>query len=150
MEYFFEKKRAQAWSLDIIIASVIFILGIIILYVYAVNYPSHSRDKLDELFYEGNLASELILGEEDFGIVSNGKVNQTKLNDFSGMNYQYKREQLGVRNDFYFTFEGLEVNGNPKDYVGKMNSSDTEHVIQVTRITVYKNDLTKFHLYVWA
>ena len=63
-----KNKRAQAWSLDLVIASIIFIIGIIVLYVYAINYSSQAKDQLDELFYEGNLASELILSEKEQGI----------------------------------------------------------------------------------
>ena len=69
-----KNKGGQAWSLDIVIASIIFIIGIISLYVYAINYSSQTKNQLDEFFYEGELASKLILSEKETGILSDGKM----------------------------------------------------------------------------
>lgn len=135
------KKKGQAWSIDLVVASVVFIIAVIILYVYAVNYTSQSRDKLEELFYEGNLASELILSEDDFGIISNSQINLTKLAEYS--NYQSKKDDMGLRRNFYFS-----IQGNPTSY-GLTNSSPVENLIQITRITISNNKLIKFQLYVW-
>jgi hypothetical protein len=142
-------KKAQAWSLDLIVASVIFTAGIIILYVYAINYSSQTKNQLDGLFYEGNSASQLILSENDAGILSAGKINQTKLDEFYNYDYQTKKNKLGITNDFYFTFTGLEINGVPEDYVGKINNTAIENLIQVTRITLYENKPTKFQIFIW-
>ena len=51
--------------------------------------------------------------------------------------------------NFYFKIENLEIEGNPKDYVGIMNSSQVDSLIQITRLTIYKNKPTKFQLFVW-
>src|SRR3989344_2746537 len=92
-----KNKKAQAWCLDLVIASVIFLIGIIILYVYAINYSS-----------------------------------------------QTKKNQLGLKYDFYFVMDDLEANGNPVGYMGKSNTSEIENLIQVTRLTIYKNKPVKF------
>ena len=39
-------KKAQAWGFDMMIASMIFISGIIIFYVYSLNYPKESQETL--------------------------------------------------------------------------------------------------------
>ncbi len=145
----YKNKKAQAWGLDLVIASVIFLIGIIILYVYAINYSSQTKNSLDEMLYDGNLASGLILSENDFGILSNGKVNQTKLDDFYNSDYQTKKNQIGLKYDFYFVMDDLEVNGNPLNYIGKSNISEIENLIQVTRLTIYKNKPIKFDIFVW-
>lgn len=142
-------KKAQAWSLDLIVASVIFSVGIIILYVYAINYSSQTKNQLDGLFYEGNLVSQLILSEKDYGILSEGKINQTKLNEFSNYDYPTKKNKLGITNDFYFTFSGMEINGTSENYVGKINDTSIENLVQVTRITLYKNKPVKFQVFIW-
>jgi len=147
-QYSLINKRGQAWGLDLTVAGVIFAAGIIILYFYAMNYGSQSQKQLDELFYEGNLAAELILSNEDFGILSNQIVNQTKLDQFY-VNYTARRSTLGIKDNFYFFMEGLEIGGSPADYVG-INSTETENRIQISRITVYKEKPTKFLLYVWS
>jgi len=143
-----KSKNAQVWSLDIVVAIVIFVIGIVLLYVYAINYLSRSDEKLENLFYEGNLAAGLILSDDTFGILSDGKINQTKLDDFS-TSYSEKKSSIGVTKDFYFELEGLELNGLPATYVGKINNSQIEDFIQITRITVYNNKPTKFQLYIW-
>ena len=140
-------KEGQAWSLDIVIASVIFMIGIIVLYLYAINYLSKPDERLKEMFYEGNLASELILSKDDFGILTGHKVNQTKLDSFNST-YQNKKSLLGIRRNFYFVIDGLELGGSPAEYVGAKNP-DPENIVQITRITIYKDKPAKFQLYVW-
>ncbi len=144
-----KSKRSQVWSLDIIVAAIIFLIGIIVLYFYAINYSSQAKVELDELFYDGKIASDLLLSEEDFGILINSKINQSKLNGFDALSDQDKRGVLGVSHNFYFTFDNLEINGNPTEYVGIINTTQTENLIQVTRLTIYKNKPIKFQLFVW-
>ncbi len=144
-----KNKRGQAWSLDLIIAGVIFMIGIVILLVYSINYSSQSKNQLEEMFYEGSLASELILSEEDFGILSDKVVNQSKLDYFDSRSDDDKKKTLGVINDFYFIMDGLQVGGSPVEFVGIRNSTEVDNFIQVTRLTVYNNRPVKFRLYVW-
>ena len=151
MEKFISTKynRGQIWSLDLLIAMVIFLIGITTLFYYAFNYSSQSKNQLNEFFYEGELASNLILSEENFGILSNGIVNQTKLNNFDGLDNKTKKNLLGVQNNFYFVMEGLEINDVEKSYVGIINTTQIDNIIKITRIAVYKNKPVKFELFVW-
>ena len=126
-----------------------FLGGIILLYLYAINYYPQSRVQLDELYYDGDLASQLILSEENFSIVSNGKINQTKLDNFYNINYNTKKSLLGVSNNFYFIVEGLEVEGNPVSYVGKLNDTEIGSLVKVTRLTIYKDKPIKFQIFIW-
>ncbi|MEK6926155.1 MAG: hypothetical protein AABW50_02665 [Nanoarchaeota archaeon] len=135
-----KSRKAQAWGLDVIIASVIFLVGIIILYFYAINYASNSKGQLEELLYEGQLASELILSDDDFGILSENKVNQSRLDNFS-TSYDYEKSVLGVTHDFYFNLDG--------SVYGRLNSTATEDFIRITRITVYNGKPAKFELYIY-
>jgi len=141
-------KKGQGWSLDLVVAGVIFFSGVVILYIYAINYSSQAQVNLDEMFYEGNLAAELILSEGNYGILVDHKVNQSKLNNFHA-NYTYLKTLFGVNRHFYFTLKDLELNGNPATYVGRINSSNVDNLIQITRLTIYKNSPTKLQLYVW-
>jgi len=142
-------KKGQAWSLDLVIASVIFLSGIIALYVYAINYTSQTKDQLDELFYQGELASKLILSETGFGIVLDGKINQSKLDEFDGYDYATKKSLLGLTDNFYFTLPGIMINGTSASYVGKINDTEIESLVQVTRLTVYNNHPVKFQIFMW-
>ncbi len=142
-------KKAQVWGLDLVVASIIFLAGIILLYFYVINYSSQSRSQIEELSYDANLASTLILSEESAGIVSDGKINQTKLDEFYDTDYNSEKAQLGVTNDFYFTLDNLEINGSPVSYVGKLNETETASLVKLTRVTVYKDKLTKFEIFVY-
>lgn len=140
-------KKAQAWSFDVIVAFIIFITGIIILYLYAVNYTEQSNKKLDDIFYQANTASELILKDDEIGITSNNEINQTKLEEFYYNDYDFKRGQLGIKDNFYFTFNGLSIDGSPAEYVGK--KAESKDLVQVTRFAIYAKKPVKFYVYVW-
>lgn len=146
---FLSSKKAQAWGLDLAVAIVIFLAGVLILYVYAINYTSQSQETLEEMKYESNLASQLILSEDDFGILTDGKVNQTKLDNFHD-NYESIKNTFGLRRDFYFVMENLTIDGAyPAPYAGKINSGEVSDLIQTTRITIYKNKPIKFEIFIW-
>ena len=137
---FLKSKRSQAWSFDLVMAGFIFLVGIILLYVYAINYSLQPQQHMDQLFYEGSLASELILSEEDFGILTDNEINQTKLDQYD-TNYTMKRGILGVTHDFYFVMDG--------SLFGKENTTEIDDLIQVTRIIVYKDKPTKFEFFIY-
>ena len=88
-----------------------------------------------------------MLKDEEIGIVSNGEINQTKLEDFYYKNYDSKKNQLGIKDNFYFNFSGMSVDGSSIEYVGKKDSS--EDLVQVTRFTIYSKKPIKFYVYVW-
>ena len=80
-------KKAQAWGFDLMIASIIFISGIILFYIYSINYPKESNEKLDKLFNEGEFMAEVLLSEglpinwnQDtvvrIGLTTNKKINE--------------------------------------------------------------------------
>jgi len=149
-QYFLTKnKKAQAWSLDVSVAIVIFITGIIILYIYAINYTEQSNKDLNYLLYEGNTASELILNEGELGIISKGKINQTKLDNFYYSDYEDIRNKLKIRDNFYFLMDDLEINGTQINYVGNKNTTSIDSLIKIDRFTIYKNKPVKFQLFIW-
>jgi len=129
--------KGQVWSLDLIVASVIFLIGIIILFLYAINYSSQTKNQMDELFYDGNLASELILSEEDFGILTGNKVNSSKLAVFD---CKVKKSEMSLKYDFYFKLGENSYCDIP---------TDTENLVKVTRITIYNDKPTKLELFVY-
>lgn len=142
-------KKAQAWSLDAMISVFIFFLAISILFFYSINFDKQTSSSLDDLMNQGNTASNLLLSNEELGIFSNNLISQTRLNEFNNADYQIKKSQLGIRDNFYFILDNLEVNGVPVDYVGNMNTSNVGNSIKIERIASYKNKPSKFELYIW-
>lgn len=142
------QKSGQAWSLDAVMAIVIFTVAIIALFFYAVNFLSKSDEKLEEIFYEGNVAAAIILSNDYPGILTDERVDQAKLDDFAG-NYISRKGAIGINREFYFRMDYLEINGVPAEYVGQINTTQTENLVQITRITIYKDSPVKFQLYIW-
>ena len=143
-----KNKKSQVWSLDAIAAMVIFFAGVVILYLYAINFSSQSNE-LDSLIYQANTASSIILSDDQtYGILTDGKIDKDKLNDFYNLDYQSVRSGLSIKDNFYFVIDGLEINGESKDYIGLMNIEAKSNV-QTTRFVIYKNKIVKFQIYVW-
>lgn len=145
----YKNKKAQSWSFDLAIACVIFMIGIITLYFYAINYTNQAKNNLDTMLYEGNIATEIILSESYPGILSNNKINQTKINEFNSQDYNSKKRQLNLNYDFYFTINDFKIDGNSIEYIGKMNLTKVSDKIKITRFTIYENKPVKMEFYVW-
>lgn len=143
-----KNKKGQVWSFDAAAGMIIFMAAMIVLFFYAIDYTNQSGIKIGDLSYQGNIAGEFILNEEH-GILTSNKINQTKLDDFYYLNYSAKKSELGVKDDFYFTIPDLEINGTPADYVGKINGTVVKNVIQVTRFTIYKNKPVQLNIFIW-
>jgi len=155
-------KKSQVWGFDLVIALIIFLVGIIAVYVYAINFLSEAQDTIEELSYEGNLASSIILSEgtpnswtitnvENPGILSNNKINQTKLDAFyylTTANHTYTKKLLGIKNEFYFNFTGLKIDGNPIGGIGKQ-IENPKNLIKLERFSIYEDKPIKFNFYIW-
>lgn len=144
-----KEKRAQAWSLDAIVAILIFFSGISILFFYAINYSDQITSTLDDLTSQGNTASELLLSNGELSILTNNKINQTLLDAFYFKDYDQKRRELGIKDNFYFTIDGLTISGNPTPFVGNIPSVNNQNSVKIERIIVYNNKPTKLELYIW-
>ena len=152
------------------IASMIFISGIIIFYVYSLNYPKESQETLDQLFSEGDFVTESILSEGlpsnwdgssviRIGITTNNKVNDTKLERFYTLadsqtnppGYAKAKSVLNTKYNFFMNFsEQMVINNNPVAGIGKsFDGEQTKNIIKITRATIYQNKIVSLNLYVW-
>jgi len=157
-------KKSQVWGFDIVIAITIFLVGVIAAYLYAINFLNESEQTLDSLFSEGNFVSSLILSSgtpndwvnsevEIPGILSEGKINQTKLDKFYELTenpegYKNIKNLLATKYNFYFNFTGIEASGSQINGVGNY-SQNPENIVKIERLTVYKNKPVKFIIYMW-
>jgi len=144
-----KNKKGQAWSIDIMISILIFFAGVSILFFYSINYNDQANSSLADLFNQGNTASNLLLSNEELGLLSNSIINQTLLNNFYNSNYSNRKTGLGIRDNFYFTLDNLEVDNISVDYVGNINTTIARNLIKIERIVTYKNKPSKFDLYIW-
>lgn len=145
----FSSTKGQSWGYDLIISITIFIIGIVIIYVYAINF---SLNTSSDYKYQAKYISSIILSEgspedwtaENFelpGILSNGKINQTKLELFSLLPVEQIKKKTGLKYNFYFFFDGHEGVG--------LIPQEQKNLFSIERFAIYDNKPVKFTLYIW-
>ncbi len=149
-------KRGQTWGFDLVIAVILFTIGVIGIYLYAINFSGGSSE-LGYLFQQADSSSSLILSEGTPpnwttskvnvpGIITNNRINQTKLLYFSNLintteRYEQSKKLLNLDYDYYFNFSDFEGLGRAPE-----NQTD---LIKIERVTIYKNKPVKFSVYIW-
>jgi len=164
------RKKAQAWGIDLMIAMIIFTVGIVIFYFYALNAPGEAKETMESLSYDGKIIMNTIFSEGypldwnpgnvvNIGILSDNKIDETKLENFDAMtgtddDYDRTKILFNTRYDYYFFLDDqMVINSFPVDGIGKpgVNRYDTdyENLIKITRFTVYKGKPITAYLYIW-
>lgn len=130
-------KKAQTWSLDVMVATGMFVI-VIISFFYIISLTS-ATSKTDELLREGEDIQDILISskqEESLNIVVGRIIDENKLNDLAEEDYENLKKQLGVRGDFCIHFEDDEGNiiyinestkragiGSSRVYIGGMACS---------------------------
>jgi len=168
------RSQGQVWGLDIMIASIIFLTGVIMLYVYLLNFSTEGTDVLADMESQADILAGLILSEgypqnwynlsvqeiKVPGIISANEVSQIKLEKFYNLtiseeNYSLVKDMLDARYDFCFTIGSLtSIGGSPVECIGKpgvtlASLNEKENLIKAERIVLYQGNITSFELYVW-
>ena len=104
-------------------------------------------NELNYLFDEASFASDILLSENSPGILTNEKIDDGKLVILKELSYQTLKSDLGIKDEVFIKFPGLNANGN--DYIGKINTTSVENIIKYTRITIYNNKPINFDVYIW-
>jgi hypothetical protein len=154
--------RAQIWGFDLMIALTLFFAGLIVIYIYAINFTEDSESVLGDLYSESILVSSLILSEgnpENWtvdsvdipGILNDNRINQTKLeqlDELVGDDYPRAKILVGATNNFYFNFSGMKIGGVSVDGIGEY-PVDANNLIKTERVVIYENKPVKFFIYSW-
>lgn len=144
-------KKAQAWGFDLIIAAVIFLVGVIFLYLYTINYPSGEEETLQNLQQEGELVADSLLSEGSpvywntsnvvrIGLLTDSKINQTKLDRFNAIPYAQAKSLFRTRNEYYIQIEETLIGPEPET---------PENLVKITRVVVYNNNITTMNIQIW-
>lgn len=163
------RKKGQIWSMDLMIAVMIFSIGILIFYFYAFNGPNESKEIIETLEYDGKIVTNTILSEGSpknwnsadvfkIGILSEGTINQSKLEEFYSMtqsDYNKTKILFNTKYDYlFFLNKNITINSTNIEYIGKpfVNKSDvdTRNLIKITRFTSYEGMPTTAYLYIWG
>jgi hypothetical protein len=161
-------KRSQGWGMDLMIALSIFLVGMVIFYIYSLNNPNEAKENIENLFYDGESLTNVLLSEGypnawnstnvvGMGILSNDKINETKLErfyDLSQTEYERTKILFNTKYDYYFFLdEDMIINSIPVEGIGKPGTTkiniDAINLIKVTRVTIYKNKPINAYLYIW-
>jgi len=150
-------KEGQAWGFDLIIASIIFTIGIATFFLYSLNYPVEGQETIDIFSYEGELIAENLLSEGfpqnwdennviSIGLLNEGKINQTKLDRFINLSIQdYSRTKnlFNTKYNYYVKILDTDV-----EIIGQQ-PSDPKNLIKITRYTIYQNKPVTLNVYIW-
>ena len=163
-------KKAQIWGIDLIVGIFIFLMGLIILFFYAVNLKGNTGD-IEDISLVGDTISENLLSEgtpinwteENVifpGLISQNKVNETKLQMFYNLNQDYPKFKgiLETKYDFYIYFsEPMSLEAGQVDGIGKPNVNrdniieheNPKNIFKVTRVIAYNNKPVTLNIYLW-
>lgn len=96
-------KTSQAWSIDIMIAIVVFI-GTIFVFYSVIEGKQDSKP--EELKDDASIVLKNVVSEDpDVGIMDGSVVNETKLQQLLGKDYATIKERIRVENDFCIFLE---------------------------------------------
>lgn len=105
--------KSQTWSLDVLIAVSVFVVGIIIFF-YIITYTGDGS-LAEDLATESEIIPEKLISPdeanaEDIVIIIGNKVDDDRLKTFISKDYDSIKSQLGVRSDFCIHFEDEDGN----------------------------------------
>lgn len=98
-------KKAQTWSLDLLIAVGLFM--IIFVGAYVVINMNTKAPSQQEIAKEAEVLTTNALNPEEIGIIVGNEVDIERLNTIASINYSDLKNKLGIKSDFciYFTDE---------------------------------------------
>ena len=167
-------KRGQGWGVDLIIATTIFLSTLLIFFFYSLNSSGEGQDTLDNLLYEGEFISSTLLSDGypvdwnennvvTLGILSNGKINDTKLERLYNManpvsnpiGYEKSKNLFRTKYEYFFNMsEPIDFGGEPipEGGIGKappIPPLNPKSLVKTSRITNYKGSPRIMEVYVW-
>ena len=157
-------KRGQAWGLDLMMASFLFIGGILVVYIYSLNLSDQTEETLSQLKYDGTTVADSLLSEgtprnwqagnvEKIGLLNGGRINETKLELFYNLSitsYQKTKILFGVNSNYYVIFsEPLAIGASSVDGIGSA-PANPKNLIKITRIAIYKEKPTNIDILQWS
>lgn len=103
-------KKSQMWSLDSIIATVVFISALSAFII--IISTDFGTIKADDLKSEADLIPRMLVTveENEVSLIESGKISHNKLKRIMGYEYDDLKSKLGVRSDFCIYFEDMEGN----------------------------------------
>ena len=160
-------KRSQAWGIDITVALVIFIAGLVGIYLYSINLSAEAQETLNLLSYDGNLIASTLLQEgtpSDWhlsltpgeviipGLITDGKINSNKLSNFSNLiqtSPSLIQAKLNTQYNFCITIANLNEICTCYDTNCFPPQSAPNNLVKIERYVAYENIPSSMELIIW-
>ena len=119
------KKKGQTWSMDIVIAVVLFIAAFIIFYGLLNKAPG--EQKAATLSKEGTVIVEILESEQEeskISFIEGSELRDEAFTEFTTLPYNETKALLGIQSDYCIHFEDEEGNLIAVEGVKSIGSPD--------------------------
>lgn len=158
----FRFRKAQVWYTDFMVGVLIFVIALIIYFEYVNNLSKEEESRLEEMVMDAKILSNSLMSEghpkdwdqssvKIIGILSDSRINQTKIEEFYDMNYTETKYKFGIDYEYLFYLEdkeGNKIKVEDKEFAGLETNSSIK-VAKLNRITIYNNSLIKAVVQIW-
>jgi len=165
-------KKAQAWGVDIIVASVVFFITLFLFYQHYSNLASAESGDIDLLIQDSKTVSESLI-EPGYPVdwnstnvirigltYDNQRLNETKLLYFSQIDYDESKKILNTKYDylvFFYNHTGDIDSINGISNVGKpgvtpdnvYTQENPDKLVDISRFLIYESEIYRMVLYIW-
>ncbi len=150
--------------MDVTLAAMIFVAGIVVFYLYTINYKSGEGLEVEEGRFEAGLVASSILSEgtpEDWnqssvskiGLLTQGQINEEKLAQFYNItqtDYKRTKQLFGVRYDYFVSLSvPLMIEGSLREGIGKQPDESAKNTLKITRFANYQNKPITIEVLAW-
>lgn len=162
------KRKSQIWSIDLAIAFLIFLGGLIIFYKYSINSIDAEKEDIDDMVLDAKLLSNHLVSAgyptdwDSSNVTQIGltdgemRIKKEKVEEFFGIadtDYPRSRRLLSTTHDYYVTFEDSEGNltkiGGIEGIGKNYQEEDTKNIIRVVRFVYYNSSIIKLAVHIW-
>ncbi|MBW2981020.1 hypothetical protein KY360_06410 [Candidatus Woesearchaeota archaeon] len=161
-------KKSQVWSLDLMIAVLIFLVALLAFYKYSSNIIDSEQQDVDNILLDAKLISTYLVSAgfpEDWttanvtligltdGDTRLSKEKVEQFSDIASSDYTNSRRLLSTMYDYHLFFEdrnGTALKVGDVVSIGKNYSAENpKNLIKVERFAFYNSSIIKLVVYVW-
>ena len=145
------------------IAAIIFSLGILAFYFFSINSGNETAESFENLDYEAKIIADSLLSEGSpnswaesnvvrIGLLSENKINATKLESFktlSESDYAKTKSLFNIRGNYYISFsENIIIANESTEFIGQ-KPLEAQNLLKVTRLSSYNDKPLMIYIHAW-
>lgn len=162
--------KAQVWYIDFIIATLIFIIALIIYFTYTTNASQEDSNLLQDLTSDAKMVSNSLVSEgyptdwnnetvKRIGLTNNDqRLDDEKLRNFINLNYSNSKKLLATVYDYFVFFQDFDnkvlnlsgscgtghpqvrANVSNNECIINMSNVSIQHLVKVDRFLIYDKE----------